>query len=97
MTVEYLSATSAVILSLCFSYIPGLKQQYEALDGIYKRLVMLVLLGVVAGGALVLACTPYGAQFQIGVTCDQVGLAEVFKVFLAAMVANQATYAITPK
>ena len=97
MSVEYLSATSAVILSLCFSYIPGLKERYEAIDGIYKRLVMLLLLGVVAAGALLLACTPYGAQFQIGVTCDQIGLAEVFKVFMAAVIANQATYAITPK
>jgi hypothetical protein len=97
MTIELLSATASSLLSLAFSYIPGLNSQYEKLDGVYKRLVMLLLLVVVAAGTLILACTPYGQMFNINVTCDQVGFAEIVRVLLTAVVANQSVFAISPK
>jgi len=75
----------------------GLNAQFEKLEGVYKRLVMLLLLVVVSAGAIILACAGYGEAFQVGVSCDQVGLTELVKVFLAAVIANQSVYAISPK
>jgi hypothetical protein len=97
MTVEMLSATTGVILSLAFSYVPGLSKIFDELEPIYKRIVMLLLLVLVAGGSLVLACTGYAELFNVGVTCDQVGIRELWSVFLAAVIANQGAYMITPK
>jgi len=97
MTVEYLSATAAVLLSLAFSYVPGLNKLFEALEPVYKRIVMLLLLVLVAAGTLIIACAGYADAFQLGVSCDQLGITELFKVFLAAVIANQSAYMITPK
>ena len=48
MTGEQLSAIAGVVLSLIFSYIPQLRQRFNALDGDHKRLVMAVSLVVTA-------------------------------------------------
>jgi len=97
MTVEFLSASAGVLLSLVFAYVPGLNTAYDKLDGVYKRIVMLLLLVVVAAGSLAIACAGYAAQFELGVTCDQAGLVEVLKVFIAAAVANQSAFLLAPK
>ena len=49
MTAEELASIAGIVLSLLFSYIPGLKDAYDGLDGDYKRLVMGLSLVVVAG------------------------------------------------
>ena len=60
-----------------------------------KALVMLGLLAVAAGLLYGAACwTPFDAA---GVTCDEPGVWLVVRLFLAAMVANQATYQIGVK
>ena len=93
MTPETLSQIFGVAMSLAFSYVPGLQAWYAALEPITKRLVMaggLVLISVAAYG---LACTgQYG-----GLTCDQPGVVKAVQVFVAALIANQATYLISPK
>lgn len=97
MTAEFLAAGAATILSLAFSYIPGLSRWYGAKAEDVKRLIMLGLLVLVAGGAFGLACAGLGVDFGIGVTCDKAGAIELLKVLFAAAVANQITYALTPK
>ncbi len=52
MTTETLSATAAILLSLAFSYLPGLSTAYQGLSSIHKRLVMLALLVLTAVGVL---------------------------------------------
>lgn len=93
MTVEQLGAFSGVILSLLFSYVPGLSDKFNALEATKKSLVMAGLLLLVAAGALALSC----ANIVVTVECTQAGLLALINVYIAALVANQAAYLISPK
>jgi hypothetical protein len=96
MTAEYLSALVAVILSLGFSYIPGLSAKYGALSGDAKRLIMLGLLAVAAIAIFALNCGGLGVDFGAIVSCDKAGAIALLKLFFTAVIANQATFAMTP-
>lgn len=93
MTAEQLSAIAGVILSLAFSYLPGLAPRFDKLEPTVKRLVMALLLLVVAAGAFELSC----AGVVDAATCTQASAWSMVNVFVAALVANQATYLISPK
>lgn len=93
MTAELLASVAGVVLSLAFSYVPGLRPWFDKLSSDYKRLVMLGALLVVAVGAFGLACIGQYAAL----TCDEAGAWTLVKAFLAAAVANQAAYALTPR
>lgn len=97
MTAEQLSLYAGVLVSLLFGYLPWLSKWYEALASEYKKLVMAGSLLIVAVAILVFACTGYGSLFGIPIVCDQTGFAEVIKIFVAALISNQATYLITKK
>lgn len=93
MTVEQLGAIAGVILSLAFSYIPGLRDKYSVLDATKKSLVMLGLLLVAAVAALALSC----AQIVNAVECSQSGATNLLITFFYAAVANQTTYRLSPQ
>lgn len=93
LTADQLSALSGVVLSLVLSYVPGLSDLYGSLDATEKRLVMAVLLVSVAVGALGLSCSDIIAAVE----CSKIGLVSLVDAFLAALVANQAAYLISPK
>jgi len=95
MTAELLASTLAVILSLLFSSVPGVKDWYDALDGTTKRLVMAAGLLLVAAGSFGLACASLAGDFGLALTCDKPGLIGLVQSFVAALVANQATYLLT--
>ena len=95
MTAEQLSLYAGVLVSLGFGYFPWLSKWYEALDAAYKKLVMAGSLLVIAVGILALACTGYGTLFGVPIVCDQAGIAQLIKIFIAALIANQATYLVT--
>lgn len=97
MTEELLSALAGIILSLAFSYIPGLNVKFAALTEEYKKLSMLGLLVLVAGIVFGLTCTKYGAMLGIPLTCDEAGGVALLKILLAAAVANQTAYKLTPQ
>ncbi len=97
MTTETLSATAAILLSLAFSYLPGLSTAYQGLSSIHKRLVMLALLVLTAVGAFAIACAGFAAQLGLGVTCDWPGATGLLRSLIAALVANQSAYAISPR
>jgi len=87
---ELLAAMAGVILSLAFSYVPGVKTWYKGLSGEWKRLIM-------AGLLLVTALVLYGlgcAAVVKGVTCSRDGFAQLVWMFLVALVSNQSTYTI---
>jgi hypothetical protein len=92
MTVEQLGAIAGVVLSLAFSYIPGVSDKFSALPATTKRISMAVLLLLVAGGALALSC----AKIVVSVECTQAGLFSLINTYIAALVANQAAYMIAP-
>jgi hypothetical protein len=97
MSPEELSAAAGVILSLSFSYIPGLHERYACLSPTHKRLVMLGLLGVAAMGAYALSC--YGGSLggPQPVECSQAGIWGLLKSLLAAVIANQCAFSVSPK
>lgn len=88
MTSNQLAEFAGIVLSLAFSYVPGLREKYDALDGSYKRLVMLGALALVAAGVFGLSC--WGIMDSV--TCTKTGAIGLFEAFVAAAIANQATY-----
>jgi len=94
---ELILAIAGVILSLVFSYVPGAADWYGRLEGTQKRLVMLILLAVAAGGMFGLACAGLGGDVGLTVTCDRAGAMQMVMAFILAMTTNQATYLISPK
>jgi len=97
MTAEGLSMAAGAILSLAFSYGPGLNVKFAAIKTEYKQLIMLGLLVLVSAGAMGLACHGSGSFFGITVTCDEAGLYGLVRVLVAAIIANQGVFSITPK
>lgn len=93
---DVIAAIAGAVLSLVFSYVPGAKGWYEGLDGTYKRLVMLGLLALAVLVELGLACSGLGADFGLQVSCDRAGFVALARAFFAALMANQATYLISP-
>lgn len=87
----YLLAGS--VLSLIFSYLPGASDWFGALDATRKRLVMLVLLAVVTGSIYGGSCVGLWAT----VPCTQAGVMQLLSAFFAALIANQATYLVSPE
>jgi len=97
MSAETLAMAAGIILTLTFSYVPGLNTQFACLSPEYKRLIMLGLLILVSAGALGLTCAGLGEVFGVTLTCDEVGLTHLVKALVAAIVANQGVYAISPR
>lgn len=93
MDANTLSATTGIILSLLFSYMPGLSPWYEGLGREAKQLVMLVALLVTAIAAFGLSC----ANVSVAVPCTGEGAIGLINAFVAALVANQSTYLITKR
>lgn len=97
MSAEFLTMIAGVVLSLLFSYVPGLNTWFAALDSLYKRLIMLALLLLSAAGLFGLACAGVLQELAgVQVTCDRSGLVGLIQAFVMAVIANQSTYAITP-
>jgi hypothetical protein len=57
---------------------------------------MLVMLAIVTAGMFGLACSGPAPDFGLSVACTRASAIELVKAFIAALVANQATYLITP-
>jgi hypothetical protein len=91
MTGELLSGIAGVVLSLIFSYVPGIKDWFETLEPSIKQAVMGGLLVVVALAAFGLSC----AGLDIGIVCSGAGAWELARLLLAALVANSSTYTAT--
>lgn len=97
MTAEFIAMGAGVLLSLAFSYIPGLSEKYSALKAVYKRLVMLGLLFLVALGSIGLVCAGIWGEFGPSITCDRAGVIEVLQAFFLAAMANQSAYSLTKR
>jgi hypothetical protein len=97
MSPETLSSLAAILLSLAFSYIPGLSSRYEPLDGTRKRLTMLACLLAIALTSVGMACSGVLASLVPSISCTQSGIVALLQSFVLATVANQSTYLITPK
>ncbi|MGY5875143.1 MAG: hypothetical protein RTU30_05315 [Candidatus Thorarchaeota archaeon] len=97
MTAETLAMVAGLILTLVFSYIPGLNTKFAALSAEVKRLIMLGLLVLVAAVSLGIACAGAGEVFGVAIVCDETGIYALIKVLVAAIVVNQGTFMISPR
>lgn len=93
MSANVLAGLAGIVLSLLFSYIPKLNAKFAALAPEVKRLIMLGLLALVAGGVYGISCSGW----WVAVTCDQAGIKQLVEAFIAAIIANQSVYSITPQ
>lgn len=92
MQPDPLSATAGLILSLLFSYVPGLSGAYARLSETTKMLVMAVLLAIVAAGSVLWACR--GASVMSG--CVSGSWETYLQAFISALVANQGAHRLSP-
>jgi len=93
---DLLLATAGILLSLVFTYFPGLKTWYEAQTG-KKALIMLGVILIVSLGYFGLACTALAAKIGISVACTTDGALIVALAFVKIVIGNQATYLLTKK
>jgi len=91
MTAELLSSISGIVLSLIFSYIPGVNEWFKPLANKYKQAIMGGLLVLVAGATFGLSC----ADVVDGVTCDKAGALALVSYLITALISNQAAYLMT--
>lgn len=97
MIAELLAGYVGVILSLVFSYVPGVEAWYKALEGTTKRLIMLGLLVLVTAAIFGVSCAGLGGDFGISVECSKAGVMGLLQVLFAAIIGNQAVFLISPK
>jgi hypothetical protein len=93
LTPELLASVSGVIISLGFSYIPGLSTKFAALNAVVKSAIMAGLM-VVAG--VVIYIGGCNGLFVTGMVCGTEGGWKLVSVLLAAIIANQAAYQLSP-
>ena len=93
MSAELLAGIGGVVFSLLFSYFPGLSGWYDPLPADKKRLIMLGVLLVSALGVFGLACI---GKYNL-VTCDALGAWALLEYFALAVIANQASYQLSPR
>lgn len=91
---DFLSAAAGVLLSLGFSYIPKLSTWYAALDSTKKSLIMLGLLVVLSIGLYGLGCAKL---VGLNIACTTDGAWQLVEIFIAAAIANQSTYTLSPQ
>ena len=89
-----LAAISGVILSLAFSYVPGVSDRFNELEKPEKQAAMGLLLLLVAVFVFSVQCTNL---YDFGVVCSTAGAVDFSKILLAALIANQSVYSITKK
>lgn len=92
---EELSALAGMVLSLGCSYLPGLSDRFAALTPTQKRLVMLGLLLTCTAGIFGLSCLR--PELTPGIVCQEGDAWSLLRVFVMALVANQAVFVVTPR
>lgn len=92
-TATNLAMVAGVILSLLFSYVPGLNEVWAMQDATRKRIWMAGLTFLTALGVFGLGC----AGIVSGVACNKDGVIMLVVIWIQALVANQAVYAVSPE
>lgn len=91
---ELIVSIAGIVLSLLFSYIPGLRTWYAALITETKQLIMLGLLILVTAAIYALGC--YGI-LDTGIVCGKEGIIALVQMLVYGLVSNQAAYLISPQ
>ena len=89
---ESLLALLGVIVSLVFSYFPGLRVLFAAQSSEWKSGIMIGMLAVLTAILFGMGCA---GSIHTGLACDQTGVWRAVSAFIAALVANQGTWQAT--
>ena len=90
LTPELLALVAGSVLSLLFSYIPGLRTAFAALCGETKRLIMAGLLLIVTIVIFLLV------HFGVISTGEPLNIWGYIYLLVQALIANQGTYTLSP-
>ncbi len=90
---EVIVAGAAIILSLLFSYIPGLRVWYGGKSEEFKKLFMLGLLVVFSGSLFGLGCA---GLLSVSLPCSKDGAVQLIWYLGIAVATNQGAYLISP-
>ncbi len=93
MSVELISASAGILISLILEFVPGVSPWYTKFSAQQKRLGVLVALFVVVAGAYGLSCAGVFGFFA----CNSDGGWEALTAFIAALVANQSAHLVLKK
>lgn len=93
-TAELIGAVAGVVISLVFNYFPVLRVKFAALTQETKSLVMIGLMILVVTAVTIL---DYFDVINAGLTFDKAGITRIVFTLLAALVANQSTYLVSPQ
>lgn len=94
ITPEILAGIAGVLLSLAFSYVPGVSVAFASLKPESKRLIMAGMLAIISVILYLLNCK---SILWIGLTCDQTGIIQLVTIFISSIVANQGAFSLTPQ
>jgi len=94
MNAELLAGALSILMSLGFSYIPGLRDKFEGFDRAEKQLTVGILLIVIALVSFGLSCA---GVIDVGLTCDEAGAVGLVSTLISALVANQSIYGLTKR
>jgi threonine dehydrogenase-like Zn-dependent dehydrogenase len=100
MTPDMLTSIAGILLSLFFSYIPGLNTWYAAQSEQKKKLLMLALIFLAGAGTFGMACAgwlDFLSAAGLVVACTREDAIAIARAIVMAAVANQTTYLLTPK
>lgn len=96
MSSDFLAAAAGILLSLIFSYVPGVAPWFEGKDATTKRGIMLLLIVLVGAASFAAACFNIVIP-GINLVCTQAGIVELLTNILVAAIANQTTYQLSPE
>lgn len=93
LTPEILGGFAGAVMSLAFSYVPGLSDWFGKLNSKQKSGLTALVIIAVAGAAYGLSC----AGWIAAVPCTQDGLVRLAQTVFAALVVNQSVYQLSPQ
>ena len=94
LTPEWLTLAAGAVLSLAFSFVPGLNVWYAAKSETFKKWFMVGMLCAVSGVLITSMCL--SVIVIEGLTCSEIGIGTFLETLLLAILANQGVYGLTP-
>lgn len=88
-----LALFAGVLWSLVLSYVPGIRERYDCLDGNRKRAILGAGIIIIGACIALLSC----ADFTDWIICDRPGLWGLAQNIILALIASQATYQFAPQ
>lgn len=93
MTNETLSIIAAMVMSLIYSFFPGVKAWYAALDDASKFSVNVLTIVVMSSAIFLMSCV----GITVKITCDAFGVDLLLNMILRFATAYGSTYLLTRK